>query len=64
MAGDLGRLLVIDDSIAIVDVLGEHFADLGYRVELATDGRHIVSRVRRVRPDVVLLDLRLPGVQR
>lgn len=59
---DPGRVLIIDDTIAVLQVLGEHFTDLGFRVQLSNDGRDILARMRHFRPDVVLLDLRLPGL--
>jgi two-component system nitrogen regulation response regulator GlnG len=55
------RLLLIDDDPAlIVEQVRESFPPPRYRVEVANTGALGLERVRVERPDVVLLDLRLP----
>ncbi|MCL5435814.1 MAG: response regulator [Patescibacteria group bacterium] len=55
------KILVVEDepSIlkAVVEVLGMH----GYQVFSATDGEHGLALASEVKPDLVLLDLILPG---
>lgn len=56
------RVLVIDDDEAVADVLARVIAKDGYEVEIAPDGpRGLVSIANRP-PDVILLDLMLPGL--
>lgn len=55
-------ILVIEDEEAIRRVLGAFLTDAGFRVELAADGPRGLELFRRRAPDLVLLDLLLPGL--
>jgi len=55
------RILVVDDDAEIRKLLGEYLQRNGYRVSLATDGREMRRAVEQVRPDIVVLDVMLPG---
>lgn len=55
-------VLVVEDEPAIVDVVRQYLEKDGYRVALATDGQRAVDEFARLRPDLVLLDLMLPGL--
>jgi DNA-binding response OmpR family regulator len=57
-----GRLLLVDDDPGVLDLLHEYFAGQGYDVELASSGEAALSAVRAKRPDLVLLDIRMPGI--
>jgi len=59
---DLGRILVVDDEAPIRDVLCEYFEGQGFGVEAACDGEAALSALGRYRPDLVLLDVRMPGI--
>jgi DNA-binding response OmpR family regulator len=54
-------VLVVDDDPQIRRLLGEYLSEQGYRVEQAADGVALRAALRQAVPDVVLLDLRLPG---
>jgi len=58
----LGRILVVDDEAPIREVLTEYFATEGYAVEAATSGVEALSAIRGHRADLVLLDVRMPGL--
>jgi two-component system, response regulator, stage 0 sporulation protein F len=58
----LGRILVVDDEAPVREVLTEYFATEGYTVEQATSGVEALSAVRGRRADLVLLDVRMPGL--
>ena len=58
----LGRILVVDDEAPVREVLTEYFATEGYSVEQATSGVEALSAVRGRRADLVLLDVRMPGL--
>src|SRR5258705_240311 len=60
----LGRILVVDDEAPVREVLTEYFATEGYAVEAATSRLEALSAVRGGRADLVLLDLRMPGLDR
>ncbi len=55
-------ILVVDDEPAIVDVLTYNLEKAHYRVIAARDGDEALEQVRRQRPDLVILDLMLPGL--
>lgn len=58
----VARVLVVDDDASLRALLADCLDLLGYEVEAAADGRGALEAVRRTRPDVVLLDLRLPDL--
>jgi two-component system phosphate regulon response regulator PhoB len=56
------RILVVDDEPDIVGLVAYHLARAGYRVSTATNGPDALKAAREERPDLVVLDLMLPGV--
>lgn len=54
-------LLVVDDDAAVRALLLEYLGDQGYAVRAAADGAAMRAEIERELPDLVLLDLRLPG---
>jgi len=58
----VATVLVADDSAVIRAVLRHHLEEEGYRVEVAVDGPGTIEMMRRHRPDVVLLDIVMPGL--
>src|SRR5688572_20292727 len=57
-----GRILVVDDEPMVRDTLGQIFADEGYVVDTAVDGEDALACVKAARPDAILLDLMMPGM--
>jgi DNA-binding response OmpR family regulator len=55
------KILIVDDDAEIRQLLGEELRDLGHESIYAADGVQALSLVRRERPDLILLDLRLPA---
>jgi two-component system, response regulator, stage 0 sporulation protein F len=58
----LGRILVVDDEAPVREVLTEYFTTEGYAVEGAGSGAEALTAVRGGRADLVLLDVRMPGL--
>lgn len=56
------RVLVVDDETAIRRTLDEHLRARGYHVDVAADGEAALELAAEHRPDVVILDLGLPGM--
>jgi two-component system phosphate regulon response regulator PhoB len=56
------RVLVVDDEPDITALVAYHLAKAGYRVATAANGRDALRAAREERPDLVVLDLMLPGV--
>src|SRR5438093_13537954 len=57
-----GRILVVDDEPMVRDTLAQVLADEGYIVDIAVDGADALACVRAARPDAILLDLMMPGM--
>ena len=55
------RILVVDDEPDITALVAYHLAKAGYRVSTAANGPDALKAAREERPDVVVLDLMLPG---
>lgn len=53
-------LLLVDDDAAVLRAVGEHFERIGYEVWREATGEQGIETFRRMRPDVVILDLHLP----
>lgn len=56
------RIVVIEDDAVIAAAVAERLRTEGFAVELAADGAIGVDLVERQRPDLVVLDLNLPGI--
>ena len=58
----MSRVLVVDDEPQIRRALAINLRARGYDVEVARDGEHALDVAARKHPDVVVLDLGLPGI--
>ena len=54
-------IVVIEDKVEISDVLSEMIEELGCRTVSVTDGVEAIEAARLYRPDLITLDLTLPG---
>lgn len=55
------KVLIIDDELAIREVLSASLMDDGFQVEAAEDGLSGIEAIKKYDPDVVLLDIWMPG---
>ncbi|MFJ6669818.1 response regulator transcription factor [Actinosynnema sp. NPDC091369] len=62
MGETTGRVLVVDDDVTVRDVVRRYLELAGYEVELVGDGESALRRFAEREPDLVVLDLMLPGV--
>lgn len=56
------RVLVVDDEASVREVLAQYLALEGYAVYQAMDGAEALAIARAVPPDLVILDVMLPGI--
>jgi len=56
------RVLVVEDFADNRDLLTEYLTFRGFAVTVAVDGESALRSVREQRPDVILMDLRMPGL--
>jgi DNA-binding response OmpR family regulator len=59
---DRGLVLVVDDEPSLVELVGEYLAIQGFAVVTANSGMEALARLDADRPDAVLLDMRMPGM--
>ena len=57
-----GSILVVDDEPTIADVVSRYLERAGYRARVAADGPAALRSAGEERPDLVVLDLMLPGI--
>ncbi|PYM81859.1 MAG: two-component system response regulator [Candidatus Rokuibacteriota bacterium] len=57
----LGRILVVDDDVDVRWTLTDHLQSQGYTVTAVADAEQALAAMRSERPDLILLDLLLPG---
>jgi len=55
-------VLIVDDNEDNVAILRAMLLDRGYEIRIARDGRSALASVRERRPDVILLDIMMPGM--
>ncbi len=53
-------ILCIDDENIVLEATADYLIDAGYRVETAGNGREGLTKFSEIKPDAVLLDLRMP----
>lgn len=56
------KILVIDDSPTVSNTVGWILNDFGYEVRMARDGLSALSTIHIFKPDLILLDVKLPHV--
>ena len=56
------RVLVVEDNIDSADAMAILLRELGHEVAVVNDGRAAVDLARAFRPDIILLDIGLPGI--
>lgn len=60
-AGESSHILVVDDVRENVELLASMLEGKGYRVDTATDGEAALAKVAQNQPDLILLDIMMPG---
>jgi signal transduction histidine kinase/CheY-like chemotaxis protein/ligand-binding sensor domain-containing protein len=56
------RLLLVDDDLAVHQMLEQELTREGYLLDSATSGSEAIERAERSRPDLIILDLMMPGM--
>lgn len=58
----MGKILIVDDNAAVLDVVSELVASAGFTPITATGGRECLEKVRTDDPDLILLDINMPDL--
>ena len=56
------RIVVLDDDLTLADVVGRYLVRDGHQIECVRDGFEALRRIEATPPDLVILDLMLPGI--
>jgi len=56
------RVLVVDDNPANLEVMESYLRACGFTVLVATSGNIVLKRISYIRPDIILLDVMMPGI--
>ncbi|NVD08633.1 response regulator [Vibrio sp. JPW-9-11-11] len=56
------KILAVDDSVSIRQMVSHTLRDAGYDVETANDGRDALSKIMRAKFDVVISDVNMPNM--
>lgn len=56
------RILVVDDEENVRELYREELSEMGYEVALAAGGIEALAKVESFRPDLVTLDVKMPGM--
>src|ERR687884_1972849 len=58
----MARVLVVEDDPWIAWMIADDLAERGYQVTTARDGADALKRLAAARPDAIVLDLMMPGI--
>ena len=58
----MSRIVVVEDHADIAEVVSHHLRKAGYDTEIITSGNEVLPRLLHMPPDLVILDLMLPGI--
>ena len=58
----LPSILLVDDTPTNLEVLVDYFADSGFDVSVATNGEKALKQIEANPPDLILLDVMMPGI--
>ena len=57
-----GAILIVDDTPTNLEILVDFFANQGFEVFVAMDGESALDQISHARPDLILLDVMMPGI--
>ena len=57
-----GSLLIVDDTPTNLEILVDFFSEQGFDVLVAMDGESAIEQIAHARPELILLDVMMPGI--
>jgi DNA-binding response OmpR family regulator len=54
------KILCIDDDLSLLQLYKEELSEAGYQVVLAKDGKEGLSKFEKEKPNIVIMDIRMP----
>ncbi|MBM4163933.1 MAG: response regulator [Lentisphaerae bacterium] len=55
-------ILLVDDDMSLLQTLDDFLSYEGYQVETAESGERALAKLRRINPDIIILDMSMPGM--
>lgn len=55
------KILIVDDEIELLKMIEEEFAGKGHFVTTATNGNDAIEIIKKIRPEVILCDFKMPN---
>ena len=55
------HILVVDDDELVCNLITEYMSEAGFRVSSAANGREMMAQMKVAEPDLIVLDVRMPG---
>ncbi len=59
---DQPRILIIDDEREFIEIFGAKLSAAGFTVETALSGAEGIEKAKMIKPDLILLDMKMPGL--
>lgn len=59
---DQSLILIIDDEAAFNEIFGAKLSAAGFKVETATSGAEGIEKAKTIKPNLILLDMKMPGM--
>ena len=56
------KILIVDDTPAVIDVIKDALIPENYQIAVANSGEKALSKIEKIKPDIVLLDILMPGL--
>jgi len=56
------KILIVEDELILQETLAYNLKHQGYEVETASDGQTAIDKAKQIKPDLILLDIMLPGM--
>ncbi|MGR3173083.1 MAG: response regulator [Candidatus Scalindua sp.] len=56
------RILIVDDEVKTCDILKRFLGEKGYDITTSNSGEDALEKVKHEKPDIMLLDLKMPGM--
>ncbi|HEY3377295.1 MAG TPA: response regulator transcription factor [Armatimonadota bacterium] len=58
----MSKIVIVEDEVALAETVAFNLREEGYTVSMVHDGLAAMATIRQVKPDLVLLDVMLPGI--